>query len=81
MYLDSFGTLYLNLLYNANVSEEHHQNTMNNVLPLFKDITTAVMYAAEARDVESVLERIAQVSQQLVNARYVASAYPMTWAA
>lgn len=40
------------------------------------EIATAVMYAAEAGNIEQVLERIAQVSRSLVRARYAALGVP-----
>ncbi len=46
------------------------------ILSQLKDIASAVMYAAEAGDLEQVLERIAQVSKNLVNARYAALGVP-----
>ena len=49
---------------------------MKIVLNHLKDIASAVMYAAEARDIEQVLARIAQISMQLVNARYAAIGVP-----
>jgi nitrate/nitrite-specific signal transduction histidine kinase len=49
---------------------------MNNILSQLKDIAAAVMYAVEARDLEQVLERIAQIAKDLVDARYVALGVP-----
>jgi signal transduction histidine kinase len=46
------------------------------ILAQLKDIASAVMYAAEAGTTESVLERIAQVSLQMVNAQYAALGVP-----
>ncbi len=46
------------------------------ILAQLKEIASAVMYAAEAGKLEMVLERIAQVSLQLVNARYAALGVP-----
>src|SRR5258705_12743753 len=46
------------------------------ILAQLKDIASAVMYAAEAGTLETVLERIAQVSLQLVNAQYAALGVP-----
>ncbi len=46
------------------------------ILSQLKDIASAVMYAAEADKLENVLERIAQVSLQLVNAQYSALGVP-----
>lgn len=51
---------------------------MNNVekLDQIKAIITLVMYAVEANELEQVLERIAQASRDLVNARYAALGVP-----
>ncbi len=46
------------------------------ILTQLKEIASAVMYAAEADKLETVLERIAQVSLQLVNAQYGALGVP-----
>ena len=46
------------------------------ILTQLKEIASAVMYAAEADKLETVLERIAQVSLQLVNAQYAAIGVP-----
>jgi signal transduction histidine kinase len=46
------------------------------ILSQLKDIASAAIYAAEAGALETVLERIAQVSLQLVNARYAALGVP-----
>lgn len=46
------------------------------VLASLKDIAEQVMRAAEARTLEEVLERIAEVTQRLVGARYVALGVP-----
>lgn len=49
---------------------------MNKILDNLKEIASAVMYAAQADDLEQVLERIAQISAELVNARYAALGVP-----
>jgi signal transduction histidine kinase len=49
---------------------------MNNILNSLKTISSAVMYAVEAGDLEQVLERIAHISCDLVNARYAALGVP-----
>ncbi|MEM9951629.1 MAG: GAF domain-containing sensor histidine kinase [Chloroflexota bacterium] len=46
------------------------------VLEQLKDISTAVMYAAEANELESVLQRIADVARQLVKTKYAALGIP-----
>lgn len=46
------------------------------LLSQLKDIASSVMYAAEASTLEQVLERIAQVSQELIHARYAALGVP-----
>lgn len=58
-------------------SDNHPQNDSTQlILSQLKDIASAIMYAAEATDLEQVLERIAQVSKDLVNARYAALGVP-----
>src|SRR5687767_2718972 len=57
-------------------SNQLPETDMTNILASLKDIAEAVMRAAEAGTVEQVLERIAEVTQQLVNARYVALGVP-----
>lgn len=49
---------------------------MHILLDQLKDITAAIMYAAQAPDVESVLERIAQTARQLTGTKYVALGVP-----
>lgn len=49
---------------------------MNTVLNRLKEIATAVMFAAEGNDLESVLERIAEVSRELAGTRYAALGIP-----
>ena len=46
------------------------------ILNHLKDMATAVMHAAEAGTLEQVLERIAHVAGELVNARYAALGVP-----
>ena len=46
------------------------------ILAQLREIASAVTFAAEAGKLETVLERIAQVSQQLVKARYAALGVP-----
>lgn len=46
------------------------------ILAQLKEIASAVMFAAEAGNLEQVLERIAQVSRELVRARYAALGVP-----
>jgi signal transduction histidine kinase len=58
-------------------SDEHPQNSSTHViLAQLKDIASAVMYAAEAVSLEQVLERIAEVSKDLVGAKYAALGVP-----
>lgn len=58
-------------------SDNHPYNESTHIiLSQLKDIASAVMYAAEASNLEQVLERIAQVSKDLVNARYAALGVP-----
>ncbi len=49
---------------------------MNNLVNSLKSIASSVMFAAEAVEVEQVLERIAHISRELVNARYAALGVP-----
>jgi len=49
---------------------------MNNVLSRLKQISSAVMYAAEAADLEVVLERIAEVARELAESKYAALGIP-----
>jgi signal transduction histidine kinase len=57
-------------------SNHSPEKDMTVVLASLKDIAEAVMHAAEAATLEEVLERIAEVSQRLVGARYVALGVP-----
>lgn len=51
--------------------------TMNSVLlSRLKEISSAVMYAAEAHDLPVVLQRIAQISRELVKCKYAAIGIP-----
>ncbi len=49
---------------------------MTIVLKRFKDIASAVMYAAEGSDLESVLERIAEVTREIARTKYAALGIP-----
>lgn len=49
---------------------------MNIVLSRLKEIASAVLYAAEAPDLETVLERIATVARELAETRYAALGIP-----
>ncbi|MBZ0285276.1 MAG: GAF domain-containing sensor histidine kinase [Anaerolineae bacterium] len=58
-------------------SDINHQNDNTSIiLAQLKDIASSVMYAAEGATVEQVLERIAQVSKELVQAKYAALGVP-----
>jgi signal transduction histidine kinase len=58
-------------------SDKYPQNAGTPIiLAQLRDIASAVMYAAEGGTLEQVLERIAQVSKDLVNARYAALGVP-----
>ena len=48
----------------------------SNMLPMLKEIASLVTHAAEADNLELVLERIAKVSAKLVNAKYAALGIP-----
>jgi signal transduction histidine kinase len=52
------------------------KDSTNLILNQLKDIASAVMSAAEAGSLEQVLERIAHVAGELVNARYAALGVP-----
>ena len=49
---------------------------MISVLNRIKEISYAVMYAAEANDLETVLERIAEVARELAQTQYAALGVP-----
>lgn len=57
-------------------STKNHQKDVTHLLSYLKDIASAVMYAAEAEELEQVLERIANLSRELVNAQYAALGVP-----
>jgi signal transduction histidine kinase len=57
-------------------SDKHNTQEMTNLLSRLNEIASAVMHAAEADTLEQVLERIAQVSRELVKARYAAMGIP-----
>jgi signal transduction histidine kinase len=57
-------------------SDEYRQNDMPLILNRLKSIASSVMYAAEAETLGEVLERIADASRELVNARYAALGIP-----
>src|SRR5206468_1503938 len=62
----------------SNMESDFHPEKRDTsvILSQLKEIASAVMYAAEADKLETVLERIAQVSLQLVNAHYGALGVP-----
>jgi signal transduction histidine kinase len=60
----------------TNSDEYPQKDSTQIILAQLKDIASSVMYAAEASSVEMVLERIAQVSRQLVRAKYAALGVP-----
>lgn len=57
-------------------SEECHDYTMNNILEQLKEITSSVIFASESRDLEVVLERIADIARELVKTKYAALGIP-----
>lgn len=59
-----------------NSDKNHQNNSTSFILAQLKDIASSVMYAAEAGTIEQVLERIAQVSKELVHAKYAALGVP-----
>jgi signal transduction histidine kinase len=57
-------------------SNKAPQKTMHTIPNQVKDITSLVMYAAEAGTLETVLARIADAARELVQARYAALSVP-----
>jgi len=57
-------------------SDKNTFDDMKDVLARMREILSAVSYAVEARNLEDVLQRIAEVSRQLVHARYAALGVP-----
>lgn len=57
-------------------SNQNTNKDVSIVLTTLKDIAEAVMYAAEAGTLETVLQRIAEVSKDVVRARYAALGVP-----
>lgn len=57
-------------------SNQNPNKDVSIVLTTLKDIAEAVMYAAEAGTLEQVLQRIAEVSKDVVRARYAALGVP-----
>jgi len=57
-------------------SNEAHSKDVTLILSALKDIAEAVIHAAEAGTLKQVLQQIARVAQQLVNARYAALGIP-----
>jgi signal transduction histidine kinase len=57
-------------------SHHHHPQQVQIVLTTLKDITAAVIGAAESRTLDQVLNRIAHVAQQVVHCRYAALGVP-----
>lgn len=69
----------LGLFYSKKVNyacEERHKNIMEKVINRLREISAAVIYAAEAVDLEVVFERIATVARELTNTRYAALGIP-----
>lgn len=57
-------------------SDNRHLSNMPSVLRQLKTIAASVMYAAEANTLGEVLQRIADVSREIVGARYAALGVP-----
>ncbi len=57
-------------------SLSHPLGNMSTILARLNEIASLVTHAAEAETIEEVLERIAQVSRELVQARYAALGVP-----
>lgn len=57
-------------------SNRNHIKDVTHILSRLKEIATSVMYAAEADTLPEVLARIAQVSAELVQAKYAALGIP-----
>ncbi len=69
-------TSILKLATMTNSDKHPINNSTHIILTQLKDIASAVMYAAEGTTLEQVLERIAEVSRNLVNAKYAALGVP-----
>ncbi|RMF76468.1 MAG: GAF domain-containing protein, partial [Chloroflexi bacterium] len=57
-------------------SDQSHEHTVQIDLQQLQNIASSVMYAIEGENLEQVLERIAHVSRNLVNAKYAALGIP-----
>lgn len=57
-------------------SNEPHSKDVTMILSALKDIAEAVIHATKAGTLKQVLQQIAHVAQQLVNARYAALGIP-----
>lgn len=57
-------------------SDEYPYNDVQIVLSRLQDIASAVTHAAEAKNYEQVLERIAEVARELIRAKYAALGIP-----
>jgi signal transduction histidine kinase len=57
-------------------TDKYQQKDVNFVLDRLNDIASMVMYAAEAGSLERVLERIAEVSRELIQTKYAALGVP-----
>lgn len=60
----------------TNSATYHGKDSTSIIISRLKEIASAVMYAAEAGKLEQVLERIAQISRELVSAKYAALGIP-----
>jgi two-component system, NarL family, sensor histidine kinase DevS len=58
------------------MGDEHPENSVQFLLERLRHIAALVMYAAEANTLPEVLQRIAEVSAELVRARYAALGVP-----
>jgi signal transduction histidine kinase len=57
-------------------SDKRHKKIMPYVLSRLKEIASMVLFAIEANELESILQRIAEVSRELTGTRYVALGVP-----
>lgn len=57
-------------------SDKYHKKIMPYVLSRLKEIAAMVLFAIEASELESILQRIAEISKELTGTRYVALGVP-----
>src|SRR5262245_3310769 len=73
----TFSVTRLILAYSrCEMGDEHPETSVQFLLSRLRHIAALVMYAAEANTLPEVLQRIAEVSAELVRARYAALGVP-----